>query len=181
MLPRVIVIGTYVTLVTSAVASAVVLVEKYKNNETCKETTAKVPYIMGFGLIIAVVLWYIIDTNKNMNKFAKNAAENYIKSALVSHKELGDFNEILSNPRAMQYIATFIANNLRESEQKQIVSIISKTEQAVAPLNMDQAYQQINKIIEEHILLHPEFIPSLYSEMAYANHNYIVKNRHKSR
>ena len=149
--------------------------------ETNRQHTVTDPFFVACAaLLAALVMWYIVGTYKDANKAAVNVARDYIKKAIKDYPDLADFESVLSNDRAMKHLAAVIANNLRPSEQKEVKDIVLKTDLIFDPLKKEEAYKQIEQVIKNHIHVHPEFIPNIYGEMGYAEHNYIICARNKN-
>jgi len=171
VLPRLFVIGGMGVVMTSAACGVVALTMKH-NNQSNKKSLLTIPLI-GVGFVTAIVIFNTLSDRKYAREYTANTFGKYIGNLMAEKNEFQDFNEVLSNPNAMKYIATVISNSLHKSEQKRILDIMAKAEQYIEPLDPEEAYRQIEQVIREHTQLHPEFLPSLYSEMAYANHTYI--------
>lgn len=171
VLPRLFVIGGIGVVMTTAACGVVALTMKH-NNQNTKKALLTIP-LVGIGFVTAIVIWNALSDKKYATEYTSNTFGKYIGNLMSENTEFQDFNEVLSNPQAMKYIATVISNSLRKSEQKRILEIMARAEQYIDPLSAEEAYKQIEQVIREHIQLHPEFLPSLYREMAYANHTYI--------
>lgn len=171
VLPRLFVMGSIGALITSAAFGVVALTVKYNNQDQAgKKIPLTVPFI---AFVTSVIILNALSDRKYATEFTSDKFGKYVKDLMSKNTEFQDFNAVLYNPKAMKYIATVISNSLRDSEQKRILDIMVKSEQYINPLKPEDAYKQIEQIIREHVQLHPEFLPMLYKEMAYANHTYI--------
>ena len=166
-------ISGYAAVAVSAACGVVALsITRSNNVDKSKKVPVAIPCV-GTGFLALVILWHALSLKSTANDFMLNAAQEYMKNLMKNKPEFKDFAQVIDNPYATKYLTTVISNSLRESEQKQIVKIIDQTERYFEPLQLEQAYKQIEQIINEHVHLHPEFLPSIYREMAYANHTYI--------
>lgn len=171
-LPRFALFGGYLLVVTSFVGAVINIVDEQKFEEQIHAKHQK-NIISAYVLVTCMLLAYLYRDIKNGAKTTlNNAVREYIKNLMDSDKDFADFQHLINNPEVLQHIGNFISNSLRINEQKQIADIIAKTEYIVNPLGIGVAYKQIEQIISDHIHVHPEFVPNLYSEITRAEHIY---------
>lgn len=137
--------------------------------------------------IAALLCCTFLYSYKDGEKFASVVARKYIKQETEKHPELKDFENILSNQRAMKNVATMISNSLHKEEQKRILDIVATLERtnfnsAEEEINITRlAIEEITQILSDHAATHPEFITEIYAQMAYADMNYVVPAQLNSR
>lgn len=180
LLPRFVFVGMWGVALVPVIYGVTDLKNKIENKVV--QNTAKDPMFLSLITLVAGLIgWYVVGMQKDANKMAISVAREYINKAIKEHPDLEDFASVLSNDRAMRYVAATIANNLRPSEQKQLKETLMRTQSVVEPLKMEDAYKQVEQIIKDHIHVHPEFLPELYGEMAYAEHTYVLPTMQKVR
>ena len=180
LLPRFVFVGMWGVALVPVIYGVTDFKNKIENKVV--QNTAKDPMFLSLITLVAGLIgWYIIGMQKDANKMAISVAREYINKAIKEHPDLEDFASVLSNDRAMRHVAATIANNLRPSEQKQLKETLMRTQSVIDPLKMEDAYKQVEQIIKDHIHVHPEFLPNLYGEMAYAEHTYVLPTMQKVR
>lgn len=143
---------------------------------------------------VIMIIWAIwgVAVYNNGKKFSDRITSEYIKQFMTKHPDLKIFEKVLYNEKAMNDVAKFLANSLRESEQKQVLNIAHNLQRklrvyekydlhdvAIRNITTKQisvAQKQILKIINNHVALHPEFTGNLYSVIAHADMIYVPQN-----
>lgn len=176
-LPRFALLGGYALIVISFVGLITNAIDKHQSEKTQHAQYQKIMFSV-YGLAASALLAYhYYNTKHDAQKFVNNFVCEYIKNLTNSDTDFAKFQHLINNPQVLQYIGNFISNNLRVSEQKEIINLIEKTEQIVNPLKVEDAYKKIEQIIQNHIHVHPEFIPNIYSEFVRAEHLYYRQNQ----
>ena len=146
-----------------------------------EQTLTKPAMTTGVLLIIIMIAYLFIhgtlNAHKNANKFAQRVAYSYVKQMIETHPELSKFQPVLYNPASLKRITNLISNELRDSEQKQILKILSelntsRLEDSENTEKMGNACEKIVQIIEQHASVHPEFIDKIHSVMF--NEDYLI-------
>jgi len=155
--------------------------EETKTEKGIDLRTALSPFIVLYALCLIIIP--LAGTYKKTKKFASHAAREYIIAAMKEYPELKQFQKVLSNRHAMNHLATVISNNLRPSEQEIISETVFKMKLKL-PLPTRQEHKLVRetldkvvKVVEEHGLVHPEFISKVYMEMARADAAYIYSQQ----
>ena len=126
-------------------------------------------FSVGFmALIFICCTWAVYN---NANKTASYIARKYINK----HPDFKQFDSVLNNPASMRRIATQISNELHKSEQQQVLNLIKQIELTSTNEQIEEIYNKIVAIIEEHAKIHPEFMPNLYSVVMNESYTLYVK------
>ena len=160
------------------------ILQDVKTEKGVNLRTALSPFIVLYALCLIIIP--LAGSYKKTRKFASHAAREYIIAAMKEYPELKQFQKVLSNRRAMNRLATVISNNLRPSEQKTISETVFKMKlQLPLPIREEQklvreTLNKVVKIVEEHELVHPEFISKVYIEMARADATYVFSQQNQT-
>lgn len=119
--------------------------------------------------VLSLIIISVLKDKKDADKFAISAAQAYIKHAIKEHPEFKYFETVLSNPDAMKNLATHISNNLDQHAQENVLKIGQSLPAKPTKYEFGKAFLNIKKIIEEHIKSHPEFMESIYFDLACGN------------
>ena len=163
----------------------------------------KVKYpIIGDTMWIAVLILItyvhgdnLLRAQKTADKFAARTAKKYVDQLASEHPELKQFQSVLCNHDFMKRVSTLISNELRPSERQEVLAILSRLDESdyrEHSEKLDQAQQKIKVIIEEHAVVHPEFVDKIYTLVFNENYemykkqqqklnDYVVKNRQNTR
>lgn len=144
--------------------------------------TALSPIVVLYALILMIIP--LISTYRKTKKFAAHAAREYITIAMKTYPELKQFQQVLTDKKSLNYLATIISNELNErpSERKLISDTIFKMNLQL-PLPKEKEVALIRKtlnevieVIQGHEMVDQErFITKIYMEMARADMMYIFK------
>ena len=105
------------------------------------------------------------------------AALKYLKQLFVNQPELKEFENVLSNPEALDKVAAYVFNNLRPSEQQEIHDILGESYLVAHMINqylknldpkvdvldvkriteVEKLKGRVIKVVENHARFHPEF------------------------
>lgn len=135
-----------------------------------------------FNIVVASFIAYFITCSliplyRNANKFASESATKYLEKLMMKNPELKQYKSVLQNPNAMTKIATKISNELRESEQKRILELVNKIELDSTEEQIEKIHDEIAKVIEEHSVVHPEFLDHVYGYLVNADYMMFVKQK----
>lgn len=143
---------------------------------------------------VTMIIWAIwgVAVYNNSKKFSDRIISKYIKQFMTKHPDLKIFDKVLYNKKAMNDVAKFLVNSMRESEQKQVLNIVHNLQRklrvyekydlhdaaihSITTKRISIAQKQILKIINNHVALHPEFAGNLYSVIAHADMIYVPQN-----
>lgn len=144
--------------------------------------TALSPIVVLYALILMIIP--LISTYRKTKKFAAHATREYITIAMKTYPELKQFQQVLTDKKSLNYLATIISNELNErpSERKLISDTIFKMNLQL-PLPKEKEVALIRKtlnevieVIQGHEMVDQErFISKIYMEMARADMMYIFK------
>lgn len=167
--PKFAIFSAYIVLITGMTCVAVDAIQK---NKTEQDKSSAAPYLVGLGIVITAITYFIICVHSDIRDFTHAATQTYVKKAISNNQDLQKFETLTTDPRALRYIAAFVSNNISPAEMKQILDCIKKSESAMTMEATEKAYQEISKIVEKHVAEHPDFAYALYKEMFYASHRY---------
>ena len=175
--------GTYGLAGALALCGVIHTTESAKKDPKTTRIVSTVMYSLSISAVSLMFLWIMLDNNKRANKFALHATQNYIKSVIENDSELKPYESVILNKDAMQQIATTISNHLRPSEQQDVLDVIESLakQEKITSKDLDIAYKNIRQIIEDHIHVHPEFMPIIISQLGNADYlAYVKKQQEKN-
>jgi len=165
----------FLTLMTFMGVLSVVALNKEANSiqEKHKIDRAFMNVVNGFsvGLLALIFICCALAVYNNANKTASYIARKYINK----HPDFKQFDSVLNNPASMRRIATQISNELHKSEQQQVLNLIKQIELTSTNEQIEEIYNKIVAIIEEHAKIHSEFMPNLYSVVMNESYALYVK------
>ncbi len=127
--------------------------------------------------IVALIAVFMSEVNKKLDKAAANTALKYLKQLFVNQPELKEFENVLSNPEALDKVAAYVFNNLRPSEQQEIHDILGESYLVAHMINqylknldpkadvldvkriteVEKLKGRVIEVVENHARFHPEF------------------------
>ena len=137
-------------------------------------------------LLVAFIAVVMFETGKKIDRTAARTALKYLKQLFGKKPELKQFENVLSDQKSLEEIATYIFNNLRPSEQQDIHKMIedshllssllkteslSGTEKTKQIMDIENLKNDIIKKIEDHATVHPEFMSGLESLLLGLSYN----------
>lgn len=95
-----------------------------------------------------------------INEKTKFLTRHYLHDVFVNHPELKQYRFILEDPKAMKEIAALVCNGLSESEQKEILNLVSTELSKVNHLNRKSKLRELENdiiaIVNKHTAKNPE-------------------------
>ena len=181
MKPKLLVTCCYFLLAIGALCGFKTLSNKYVNKENTEINNFLSVAMISYIVFICSV--FLFCNVQSAHKFLSGMTSNHIQNLIHSYPQLKRFENILSNPRALRYVATVISNNLNPDEQKQIINIMTQTENFGNSKSTAKAYQEVEEIIRNHINTDSNFGRCVYNAIQEMNNNYNmgVNNRHNVR
>lgn len=170
--PRLILVVCYFLLSMCALYG----LNNISDKRTEKEST-EINNFLSVALVSYIVFICTLFLSYNIysaHKFLSDMTYYHIKDLIHEYTELKKFENILSNPRALRYIATVISNNLNLDEQKKIKNIMVQTTNGVKPTKFEDAYKETQRIIGNHIQTDPDFGRHVYNAVLKAYNEYVV-------
>lgn len=131
------------------------------------------------NLLAFIVLFYLVPTYENGNKFAAESAKNYLTKAMKQNPKLAEYQSVLQDSTAMKNIAANIVGELRPSEQKRILQLVNQIEVDATKEQLQRVHDEIVKVIDGHSAVHPEFLEYLHSLLVGVDYVMYVRKSQK--
>ena len=133
------------------------------------------------GLIAYLYVTSLLSMRKFANKFVNETIKKYINKEISKKPEYKQFESLLQNAAALNHISIIISNELRKSEQIRIAAIAQQFEFAHTEKQIENMFNNIIRIIDEHASIHPEFTDKIYSALIHESYNMYVKQKQNAR
>lgn len=180
----------FCVIVATSLGVGTTIIQDTKNHPNKQMNMQDQSLLVLMAVVIMCFGGLLFSEYKQGESFSKLVTRKYLRQIFATQPELKIFNQVLSNPQALQNVTQVIFNSLRPYEQKRIAKIISEMHKEIRICEESDANEQeemqicklilhntrtdIVKILAEHASLHPEFMHDIQIALAKNDMIYIA-------